>query len=98
MRKVIGEVVPSLPACVSVVQDCRIEGFVYNMKFFFLQAMVHCFLPLPGGDSAVIIDGPAGGVVAAGEQLALTCYSVNSEGLQLQWLKDGQVLNVSKGE
>ena len=45
----------------------------------------------------VVVDGPAG-VIEAGEWLNLTCYILNSEGLQLQWLKDGQNLSTVESE
>ena len=45
----------------------------------------------------VIIDGPAG-VIEDGQRLNLTCYTLNSEGLQLQWLKDGKILPESESE
>ena len=45
----------------------------------------------------VIIDGPAG-VIEDGQRLSLTCYTLNSEGLQLQWLKDGKILPESESE
>ena len=57
----------------------------------------------PGGSGAgqsspvVIVDGPAG-VLEVGEWLNLTCYILNSEGLQLQWLKDGQILSTTESE
>lgn len=44
-------------------------------------------------DPVIIIDGPAG-VVKFGEPLNLTCYALNSTGMQLQWLKDGKLLSV----
>ena len=43
------------------------------------------------GTPLVVIDGPSG-VVEVGEELILTCYATNSEGLMTQWLKNGQLL------
>ena len=48
------------------------------------------------GSPVVIIDGPSG-LVSVGEQLTLTCYALNSTSLQLQWTKDGQVLQDCNG-
>ena len=43
------------------------------------------------GTPLVIIDGPSG-VVEVGEELNLTCYAMNSEGLIMRWFKNGQLL------
>ena len=50
-----------------------------------------------GADPVVIVDGPAG-VIEVGEWVNLTCYILNSERLQVQWLKDGQILSVTESK
>ena len=49
-----------------------------------------------GGDccSPFVVIDRASGVVKVGEQLNLTCYAPRSQGLQIQWLRNGQVLPV----
>lgn len=61
-----------------------------------LSVVVHMFtrcagVSAGGSSPVVIVDGPAG-IIEVGEWLNLTCYISNSEGLRLQWLKDGQIL------
>ena len=65
---------------------------------------IHLFPWCTGGSGAgqrsnpvVIVDGPAR-VIEVGEWLNLTCYTLNSEGLRLQWLKDGRILSSSASE
>lgn len=48
-------------------------------------------------DPVIIVDGPAG-LIEVGEWVNLTCYTLNSEGRRLQWLKDGQILSVTESK